>query len=211
MSDLIKITTKDGKQLVSARELHEFIEIKTDFRKWFPRVCEYGFEESIDYTPVKFIHPRNLQECIDYTISIDMAKVMCLKILSFNRLSKENKHCAINALNYLVTISNKGIKMQIKPRKELEFLDKLKTSLIPFDIKGINQYTVLNYRIDYYIPNLNIAIEYDENDHKNYSYEAQEGRQKEIEKELGCRFIRVSDKNSDEYNIGLVIKGIFNI
>ena len=45
MSDLIKITTKDGKQLVSARELHEFLEIKTDFRKWFPRMCEYGFEE----------------------------------------------------------------------------------------------------------------------------------------------------------------------
>ena len=25
MSDLIKITTKDGKQLVSARELHDFL------------------------------------------------------------------------------------------------------------------------------------------------------------------------------------------
>ena len=32
-----------------------------------------------------------------------------------------------------------------------------------------------------------------------------------IEKELGCRFIRVSDKNSDEYNIGYVIKNIFNL
>ena len=32
MSDLIKITTKDGKQLVSARELHDFLEIKTEFR-----------------------------------------------------------------------------------------------------------------------------------------------------------------------------------
>ena len=32
--ELIKITTNDeGKQLVSARELHEFLEIKTDFRK----------------------------------------------------------------------------------------------------------------------------------------------------------------------------------
>lgn len=39
----------------------------------------------------------------------------------------------------------------------------------------------------------------------------QELRQKNIEKELGCRFIRVSDKNSDEYNIGYVIKNIFNL
>jgi very-short-patch-repair endonuclease len=69
----------------------------------------------------------------------------------------------------------------------------------------------LSYRIDYYIKDLNIAIEYDENEHKNYTYEQQELRQAEIEKELGCRFIRVSDKNSDEYNIGLIIKELFQI
>lgn len=32
------------------------------------------------------------------------------------------------------------------------------------------------------MPYFNIAIEYDENNHKNYTYEQQEGRQKEIEK-----------------------------
>ena len=55
-------------------------------------------------------------------------------------------------------------------------------------------------------PNLNIAIEYDENYHNTYTYEQHEGRQKEIEKELGCKFIRISDKNSDDYNIGFVLK-----
>ena len=75
-------------------------------------------------------------------------------------------------------------------------------------IAGIPQYPILNYRIDYYIPNLKIAIEYDENNHKNYSYEAQEGRQKEIEKELGCRFIRVSDKQSYFENVKTVINKI---
>ena len=30
-------------------------------------------------------------------------------------------------------------------------------------------------------------------------------------KKLGCKFIRVTDKESDEYNIGLVIKELFNI
>ena len=56
---------------------------------------------------------------------------------------------------------------------------------------------------------MNIAIEYDENGHANYTYEQHEGRQKEIENKLGCRFIRVTDNNSDEYNISLVIKEIF--
>ena len=96
-------------------------------------------------------------------------------------------------------------------RKEVEFIKELEDALEPFGIKGKKQYHILRYRIDYYIPNLNIAIEYDENDHSNYSYEAHEGRQQEIERELGCRFIRVSDKNSDAYNIGLVIKNIFNL
>jgi hypothetical protein len=52
-------------------------------------------------------------------------------------------------------------------------------------------------------------MEYDEDEHKNYTYAEHEGRQKDIEKELGCSFIRVSDKNSDEHNIGLVFKELF--
>lgn len=96
-------------------------------------------------------------------------------------------------------------------RKEVDFLNQLEQALKPFDIKGEKQYHILSYRIDYYIPSLNIAIEYDENDHSNYTYEAHEGRQEEVEKELGCKFIRVSDKNSNEYNIGYVIKNIFNL
>ena len=33
----------------------------------------------------------------------------------------------------------------------------------------------------------------------------------QIEKVLGCRFIRVSDENTDSYNVGLVIKNIFSL
>ena len=89
-------------------------------------------------------------------------------------------------------------------RKEISFLNDLEQVLLPLGIKGIRQYKVFNYRIDYYIPDLKIAIEYDENDHKGYSYEKQEGRQKKIEKELKCRFIRVSDKETNEENIKLI-------
>lgn len=75
---LINIEVKEGKQLVSARELHEFLEIKTDFRKWFPRMCEYGFENGVDYTPVKKVHPMNNQEYFDYAIEISMAKELSM-------------------------------------------------------------------------------------------------------------------------------------
>lgn len=70
---------------------------------------------------------------------------------------------------------------------------------------------MLGYRVDYYVPSLNIAIEYDENGHKNYTYEALEGRQIDIEEELGCRFIRITDNENDDYNIGLAIKEIFGL
>lgn len=73
---------------------------------------------------------------------------------------------------------------------------------------GIRQFKVLNYKIDYYIPSLRIAIEYDEKDHSGYSYESHELRQKIIEEELKCKFIRLSDKKENAFNLGLVMKGM---
>lgn len=96
----------------------------------------------------------------------------------------------------------------LNSRKEIDFILKLEESLKPFNIAGIRQYPILNYRIDYYIPSLNVAIEYDENEHKQYTYEEHEGRQKEIEKELGCKFIRVTDKESNYDNVKLVFNEI---
>lgn len=96
-------------------------------------------------------------------------------------------------------------------RKEIEFLTQLEQTLEPFGIKGESQYSIDKYRIDYYIKDMNVAIEYDENDHKGYSYEKQELRQQLIEKQLGCKFIRVSDSKSHAYNVGIVIKELFNI
>lgn len=74
MYELLNIQVKDGKQLVSARELHGFLEIKTEFRHWFPRMCEYGFVDGVDYTPVIFEHPLNKQATKDYAMTLDMAK-----------------------------------------------------------------------------------------------------------------------------------------
>lgn len=45
MSDLIKINYDADQPTVSARDLHDGLEIKTEFRKWFPRMAEYGFAE----------------------------------------------------------------------------------------------------------------------------------------------------------------------
>ena len=65
-------------ETVSARELHEKLKVETPFRKWFPRMCEYGFVDGIDYTLDKFVHPQNGQETADYDVKFDMAKQICM-------------------------------------------------------------------------------------------------------------------------------------
>jgi very-short-patch-repair endonuclease len=120
----------------------------------------------------------------------------------------------LNLISLIEWYNEKNVKTEtiiLQNRPEIMFLDKLEETLSPMNIMGERQYISLKYRIDYYIKDLNIAIEYDEGDHEQYTYEQQELRQALIEKELRCRFIRVSDKNSDEYNIGLVFKELFQI
>lgn len=61
----------------------------------------------------------------------------------------------------------------------------------------IEQFPVLGgkYRIDWYIPELHLAIEFDEAHHSTpNNQEADKARQQEIEKVLGCRFLRYTDK-----------------
>ena len=75
MKELIKVTTNDkGQQLVSARELHEFLEVTERFSSWFERYCKYGFEENIDYTGCKVFNTLARQELQDYAMTIEMAK-----------------------------------------------------------------------------------------------------------------------------------------
>ena len=77
--ELIKIIEREGRQLVSGRELHEFLEIRTKYKDWFPRMVEYGFEEEIDFIMVAQKRATNnlknpVTTVIDHAISIDMAK-----------------------------------------------------------------------------------------------------------------------------------------
>lgn len=44
----------DGEQpTVSARDLHEALEINTRFNDWFSRMAEYGFENGVDFNLLK--------------------------------------------------------------------------------------------------------------------------------------------------------------
>lgn len=77
MNELIKVTTNENdEQLVSGRELHGFLEVATEYKKWFSRMSEYGFTENQDFTRVtqKCHTPGGIQSITDHALKLDMAK-----------------------------------------------------------------------------------------------------------------------------------------
>ncbi|EAD9126964.1 phage antirepressor Ant [Listeria monocytogenes] len=44
---------ESGDIIVSARELHEFLDVKTKYKDWFPRMVEYGFVEGVDFLEIE--------------------------------------------------------------------------------------------------------------------------------------------------------------
>ena len=80
MNELIKITYDNDRPAVSARDLHEFLEVGSEYSHWFKRMCEYGFTEGQDYSSfltdrVDGLAGKPRQDAI---LSIDMAKEICM-------------------------------------------------------------------------------------------------------------------------------------
>lgn len=64
MGDLIEIKTNDKlEQLVSARDLHERLGVKTAYKDWFPRMCSYGFKENEDYVAIAQKKSNSSRKC----------------------------------------------------------------------------------------------------------------------------------------------------
>lgn len=77
MNALINVDT--DKQTVSARELHEKLNIGTKFTTWFDRMCEYGFTEGNEFFPkLGETSEQGGRPSVDYDISVDMAKQICM-------------------------------------------------------------------------------------------------------------------------------------
>lgn len=80
MNELIKITEKDGQQLVSARELHKGLELTTRFSKWVRQNFSM-FVEGVDFTSVTGVTVVNngaKREIQDYALTVSMAKELSM-------------------------------------------------------------------------------------------------------------------------------------
>lgn len=80
-TDLIPIERTGDDYAVMGRDLHEFLEVGTEYRHWFPRMVEYGFERGQDYA-VKNDRVRDSlgrsRPAVNHIISLDMAKEIAM-------------------------------------------------------------------------------------------------------------------------------------
>ena len=134
MNELLKVNYDNDRITLSARELHEFLEVKTSFKDWFPRMCEYGFNESQDFNPLKneqvrLEGNRQVKRTVqDYEITLDMAKEIAMiqrsdkgKEVRQYFLELERRWNSPEAvMNRALEYSRKQVKALMEENKELK-------------------------------------------------------------------------------------------
>ena len=113
MQELIKVTTNaNGLQVVSARNLYDFLEVKAQFTNWCDRMFEYGFEEGKDYVTILLNRSdgRQGKPQTDYALTLDTAK----EIAMLQRSDKGKQ-----ARQYFIECE-KQVRQQIQPQPQTD-------------------------------------------------------------------------------------------
>ena len=62
---------------VNSRDIYEYLQINTKYADWIKRAIEkYGFEENVDFVILK--NGNGTNAFLDYIVTIDMAKELCM-------------------------------------------------------------------------------------------------------------------------------------
>ena len=130
------------------------------------------------------------------------------------RLIQKSK---VKALDYKTDFSNWLISNNLisdsiilETRKEIEFLSTLEKILKPMNYSLQQQLVDGAYKLDGYISELDLVIEYDENGHKHYD-QAKERIREDYIRNKYKHLIRVTDKTDLHTNIGIVMNKIIEI
>lgn len=111
MQEIIKINQNEqGEVRVNARELHEALEIKTQFNKWIERMIEYGFTEGIDFWSFLSKTKNGGRPSVEYNLTISMAKEVAM--LQRNEKGKEVR-------NYFIQVEDRYKKLANDPSYQM--------------------------------------------------------------------------------------------
>ena len=75
--EIVKVDYSRERPMVSGRDLHEALKVETKYADWFPRMCEYGFEDGKDFFSI-LRESTGGRPSVDHQLSIDMAKEICM-------------------------------------------------------------------------------------------------------------------------------------
>lgn len=129
MNELLRFDADN--QTVSARDLHEQLNIGTRFNDWFPRMCEYGFEEGTDFYSNLSKTENGGRPATDYDITVDMAKQICMI-----QRTPEGKQCR----QYLIDLEKSWNSPEQVMARALRIADKtiksLKTKVVEMKPKA---------------------------------------------------------------------------
>lgn len=81
MNELINVTLNENQEpVVSGRQLHQALGVKTPYSMWFDRMVEYGFTENQDFLLNNFVKQtgRGGHNKIDHVLKLDMAKEIAM-------------------------------------------------------------------------------------------------------------------------------------
>lgn len=133
MNELIKTyTNEDGVTVVDGRSLHEFLEVDTPYRIWFPRMLGYGFTENTDFMSLeqKSTKPQGGRPLENHALTMDMAKE-----LSMIQRTEKGKQ----ARQYFISMEKRAqTQLPTTPEEKIDLL--LQNSKSANDkIKAVNQ------------------------------------------------------------------------
>jgi anti-repressor protein len=78
LNNLIPISYDNPERpTVSGRELHDFLQVKTAYKDWFPRMVEYGFTDGEDFCSI-LSESTGGRPSTDHQLTIPMAKELCM-------------------------------------------------------------------------------------------------------------------------------------
>lgn len=111
MNELIKIETREDKETVNARDLHEFLGIETRYNDWIVRyVKDFDFQEGADF--ISHTQKRvSGGTKTDHHITLDMAKE--LSMLQRNKKGKQARKFFIECEKKLKSIQPLQIQNQL--------------------------------------------------------------------------------------------------
>ncbi|WP_312039322.1 phage antirepressor KilAC domain-containing protein [Macrococcoides bohemicum] len=117
---------ENGEVVVSGRMLHKALEVKTQYKDWFPRMTEYGFVEGEDFNPLKIEQVRLegsrrvSRQVTDHIIKLDMAKE-----ISMIQRSEPGK----KARQYFIQVEKHWNSPEMIMKRALQIADKKIISL----------------------------------------------------------------------------------